>query len=109
MRLMAVDTAAYPLKRAATATDTGYVGTKNVYESAGTVTGQLSPATDRVSLEQYGIRAASMYNLNCLPDTDIQKNDRVTLADGDYTVISVMVYQTHKTAALERSAAYGNG
>ena len=108
MRIMAVDTAEYPLKRAETVSS-GYVGTKNVYQDAGTVTGQLSPVTDRVSLEMYGIRAASMYNLNCLPDTDIRKNDRVTLTDGDYTVISVMEYKTHKTAALERTAAYGVG
>jgi len=108
MRLMAVDTAAYPLKRATTATDTGYVGTKNTYESAGTVTGQIAPEIDRMSLEMFGLRAASMYLFNCPIDTDIRKNDRVTLTDGDYTVISVKTYKTHKTALLERSVAYGN-
>lgn len=107
MRLMMRDTAEYPLKRASPAAS-GYVGTKNEYTSVGTVTGQLSHATDRFSVEMWGDKAASMYSLICTPDTDIRKNDRVTLTDGDYTVISVMRYRTHITAALERAGAYGN-
>lgn len=107
MRLMKRDTAEYPLKRAGTASS-GYVGTKNVYIPAGTVTGQLSAASDRFSVEMFGDRAASMYKLICSPDTDIWKNDRVTLTDGDYTVVSVIQYQTHITASLERAGAYGN-
>ncbi len=108
MRLMRRDTAEYPLKRAETV-QTGYVGTENEYRPAGTVTGQLSPVSDRLTVEMYGDRAASMYSLISGTETDIRKNDRVTLTDGDYTVVSVMRYQTHITAALERTGAYGNG
>ena len=108
MRLMRRDTAEYPLKRAGTASS-GYIGTKNVYTPAGTVTGQLSPASDRFSVDMFGDKAASMCTLICSADADIRKNDRVTLTDGDYTVVSVMRYQTHITAALERKGAYGNG
>lgn len=107
MRLMTADTAEYPLRRAETVTS-GYVGTKNVYVSAGTVTGQLAPLTDSFSVEMYGDKAASMYSLTCAGDPDIRKNDRVVLEDGDYTVISVMRYQTHITASLERAGAYGD-
>ena len=106
MRIMAADKAEYPLKRAETV-QTGYVGTRNEYGPAGTVTGQLSPVSDRFTVEMYGDRAASMYSLISNTETDIRKNDRVTLTDGDYTVISVMRYQTHITATLERSGSYG--
>ena len=102
---MRTDTAEYPLKRASPA-PSGYVGTKNVYVSAGTVTGQLTPLTDSFSVEMYGDKAASMYSLICEAGTDIRKNDRVVLEDGDYTVISVMRYQTHVTATLEKAGAY---
>lgn len=102
---MRTDTAEYPLKRASPA-PSGYIGTKNVYESAGTVTGQLSPASDRFSVEMFGDKAASMCTLICPEGTDIRKNDRVTLPDGDHTVVSVMRYQTHVTATLEKAGAY---
>ncbi len=107
MRLIMSDTAEYPLKRASPA-PSGYVGSKNVFTPAGTVTGQLSPASDRFSVEMFGDKAASMHTIICTVGTDIQKNDRVTLTDGEYTVVSVMQYQTHITAALERTGAYGN-
>lgn len=108
MRLMRRDTAEYPLKRAETV-QTGYVGTGNEYRPAGTVTGQLSPASDLFSVDMFGDKADSMYTMICSTDTDIRKNDRVTLTDGDYTVVSVMRYQTHITASLERTGTYGNG
>ena len=107
MRLMRRDTAEYPLKRAETV-QTGYVGTGNEYRPVGTVTGQLSPASDRFSVEMFGDKAASMYTLICTVGTDIQKNDRVTLRNGDYTVVSVVRYQTHITVTLERAGVYGN-
>lgn len=102
MRLMKLDLASYPLSRP-TAAATGYVGTKNGWASVGTISGQLSAASDRFSVEMNGDRAASMYTLIVGVNTDIRKNDRVTLGDGDYTVVSVMVYQTHKTATLEKA------
>ena len=108
MRLMKIDTATYSLYRPAAAA-TGYVGTKNEYASAGTIDGHLSPASDRFSIEMFGDKAAATYTLFVDVSTDIRKNDRVTLGDGDYTVISVMVYQTHKTATLEKAVAlYGS-
>ena len=102
---MAVDVKTYPLKRGAAATSS-YVGTENVYASAGNVSGQLSPASDSFSVELYGDRAASMFTLICETTEDIRKNDRVTLADGDYTVISVLWFGTHKTAMLERTGVF---
>ena len=104
---MTADTAEYPLRRAETVTS-GYVGTKNVYVSAGTVTGQLTPLTDSFSVEMYGDKAASMYSLICEAGTDIRKNDRVVLSEGEYTVVSVMTYRAHITASLERAGAYGD-
>lgn len=105
MRLMGIDRKTFPLKRAATA-QSGYVGTKNSYQDAETVTGQLSAATDRFSVEIWGDRAASMFSLVVDTSTDIRKNDRVTLPDGDYTVVSVLRYQTHLTATLEKAGAH---
>lgn len=106
MRLMSVDTAEYPLKRAETGSS-GYVGTKNVFADAGAITGQLSPASDRFSVELYGDKAMSMFSLIVDNNADIRKNDRVVLADGDYTVVSVLAFGTHRTAMLERAGAYG--
>lgn len=101
MRLMQIDTAEYTLKRG-TATASAYVGTENVYSSVGKVIGQLSPVTDKASVDRYGDRIDRIYSLVCEASQDIRTNDRVTLTDGDYAVISVMQYQTHKTATLER-------
>ena len=106
MRLMAIDTAEYTLKRAAPVS-TGYVGTKNVFATVGTVEGQLSPATDRFSVELYGDKAMSMFSLIVGNNADIRKNDRVVLADGEYTVVSVLAFGTHRTAMLEKAGAYG--
>lgn len=105
MRLMSIDTADYPLKRAGPVS-TGYVGTKNGFTDTGTITGQLSHAADRLTVELYGDKAASMYSLICSLDTDIRKNDRVVLADGEYTVVSVLTYETHRKAMLEKVGAY---
>lgn len=108
MRLMRRDTAEYPLKRAVTV-QSGYVGTENSYQDAGTVTGQLSAATDRFSVELWGDKAASMFSLIVDTNTDIRKNDRVVLGDGDYTVVSVLAFGTHRTAMLEKAGAYNGG
>ena len=108
MRLMGIDRKTFPLKRATTG-QSGYVGMKNNYQDAGTVTGQLSAATDRFSVELWGDKATSMFSLIVDTSTDIRKSDRVTLPDGDYTVVSVLMYQTHLTAMLEKAGAYSNG
>ena len=105
MRLMAADTKTFTLKRAVTV-QSDYIGTGNVYQNAGQVTGQLTAASDRVSVELYGTKASSMFTLIVPCDTDIRKNDRVTLHDGDYTVKSVLWFGTHKTAALERVGVF---
>lgn len=101
MRLMTVDTAEYAIKRA-TVTQSDYVGTENVYSDAGTVIGQLSPISDKASVDRFGDRIDRMYYLICELSQDIQLNDRVSLTDSDYAVISVMRYKTHVTATLER-------
>lgn len=105
MRLMAADTRTYALKRASPASS-GYVGTRNDYQNVGKVTGQLFAATDRFSVELWGAKAASMFSLIVDTITDIRKNDRVVLPDGEYTVVSVLRYQTHVTAMLEKAGAY---
>ena len=101
MRIAVIDTAEYSIKRAAV-TASEYVGTENVYADAGKVTGQLSPVNDKASVDRYGDRVDRMYTLICENSQDIQLNDRVTLTDSDYAVISLMQYRTHKTATLER-------
>lgn len=106
MRLMSIDTADYPLKRAGPVS-TGYVGTKNGFTDTGTITGQLSPASDRFFVELYGDKAMSMFSLIVDNNADIRKNDRVVLADGEYTVVSVLAFGTHRTAMLEKAGAYG--
>lgn len=105
MRLMMIDKTAFPLSRG-TATASEYVGTENIYSSVGTVNGQLAPANDSFSVELYGDKAASMFTLITETTEDIRKNDRVTLADGDYTVISVLWFGTHKTAMLQKAGVY---
>ncbi|MBP3856525.1 MAG: hypothetical protein IK990_13045 [Ruminiclostridium sp.] len=105
MRLMKADTQTFTLKRAETVSS-GYVGTKNDYREIGTITGQLSAASDSFSVAAWGDRTVSMFALICSAETDIRKNDRVVLDSGDYTVISVLRYSTHVTATLEKAGAY---
>ena len=49
-----------------------------------------------------------MFSLIVGNNADIRKNDRVVLADGEYTVVSVLAFGTHRTAMLEKAGAYGN-
>jgi len=105
MRLMSIDVKEYPLQRGEAAASE-YVGTELAFSSVGNVRGQLSPASDHFSVELYGDKAATMFTLICETTEDIRKNDRVTLADGDYTVSSVLWFGTHKTAMLERAGIY---
>lgn len=103
MRLMKVDTARYTVKRPSAQPDENYIGTKNVWSVVGYVIGQLTHANDKLSVERYGDKSASMYTLMCSADADIALNDRVVLDNGEYTVISCMKYKYHIVVTLEKA------
>lgn len=105
MRLLIHDTHEYPLKRAVTQRS-GYIGTENNFADVGTVHGLLSPVKDSFSVELYGYRTESMFRFVVETGVDIRKNDRVTLKDGDYRVVSISEYVTHTEATLEKAGAY---
>lgn len=102
---MRIDTQTFPVRRAVSAASR-YIGSENEYRDAGTVTGQLAPAADSFSVEMFGAKASSMYTLIVGRSEDIRKNDRVLLHDGEYTVVSVLMFGTHKTASLEKAGAF---
>lgn len=106
MRLITRDTKEFPLKRAVTAASSYGFGTENQYEPVGTVRGLISPVRDSFAVELYGARAEAMFRFVTEAGTDIRKNDRVTLPDGDYRVVSIAEYVTHTEATLEKAGAY---
>lgn len=106
MRLITRDTKAFLLKRASTVASSYGFGTENEYESVGIVRGLISPVKDSFSVELYGARTEAMFRFVVETGTDIRKNDRVTLTDGDYRVVSIAEYTTHTEATLEKAGAY---
>ena len=104
MRLMKVDTQAFAVYRAQTV-QRSRAGTKNGYITQGAVTGQLSPIRDAVSLEIYGDRVQSMYNLNCPAGSDLRLGDKVQYGSDFYNVVAVQLYTTHVTAQIEKTRA----
>lgn len=105
MRLMHVDTAVYAVYRAETVQRESRPGTKNEYIARGTVKGQLTPIRDSFSVELYGDKVSSMYNLICEKGADIQLNDKVQYGSNFYKVVAVLIYTTHVTAQIERTGA----
>lgn len=101
MRIMQRDTSQYSVKRPTVQADASYFGSKNVWSPVGTVEGQLTNVNDSLSVELYGDKVTSMYKLTVLADADIQRNDRVVIGNGEYTVISLLSYTEHKVATLQ--------
>lgn len=103
MRIMVIDTESLTVYRA-TSTDRTRAGTKNTYSSHGTITAQLSPVRDSVSLEIYGDRVNSMFDMICDKSTDIELNDKIQRGDDFYKVVAVQHFKTHTAAQIERTA-----
>lgn len=82
----------------------GYIGTKADYSVLYKIMGQISIASDTLSIQQYGQKAETMYTLNVDYRTDIRKGDRVRYDGREYSVTGVREYTDHKTAVLEISA-----
>lgn len=99
-RIMSVDTGTYAIYRSTT--ESARVGTKHAYIVQGNVTGQLSPVRDSTSLEIYGNRVNSMYNLTYSDKTALELNDRVQINGDYYKVVAVMTFSGHAQATLER-------
>lgn len=82
----------------------GYIGTKAEFAILYKIMGQISIASDTLSIQQYGQKAETMYTLNVDYRADIRKGDRVRYSGKEYIVVGVREYTDHKTAVLELSA-----
>lgn len=101
-RIAAVDTAEYNVWRVSSGQSVR-VGTKNVYTLHGTISGQLSPIKDALSLQRYGDRVDKMYTLTASKGADIQENDKIQLGDGYYQAVSVKLWSGHIVAEIEHT------
>lgn len=101
---MSVDKEPLTVYRASTSADRTRAGTKNAYTVHGSITAQLSPIKDSVSLEIYGERVTSMLDMVCDKATDIELNDKIQRGDEFYKIVAVQYFKTHTAAQIERTA-----
>ena len=108
MRLMNKDIGRFTLLRGHPI-NAGYVGTKLDFTAVGLIDGVLSPASDKLSIELYGEKSASMYRFTVLSEVDLRQDDRISVDGTEYTVISIMRYSDHTDAMICKEEAYNGG
>ena len=74
----------------------------------GTINCMWQPATDNVSLAEYGRSVSSVYFAIVYDDLAIEYGDVVTLFDRDYEVIAIKNYNTYRRVDVKLKQGVSN-
>lgn len=85
--------------------ESGYVGTTEQWNYAGTVRGCVRVAESKITAEIYGERVQNMLSVLCLPDSGIAEHTRLSVDSREvpeYKVVSIKPYQDHTVILAEK-------
>lgn len=83
-------------------TDSGYVGTKTVYEPVGELTASVQPIRDVTEAKLYGVSISAGLLLFCENGADIRERDRVEWKGRVFEIKSVLPYEDHIRLEAEK-------
>lgn len=75
----------------------------------GTINVMWQPATDNVSLAEYGRSVSSIYFAIVYDDLEINHGDVVELFGKDYEVIAIKIYNTYRRIDVKLKQGVSNG